>query len=198
MAFTITLQTTDKGVYGSACVFGMCSELGLYQPSINAAGQAINNTSRYSFASTIFYIVSTLPDLTVRYLHSRQGYLAGVYPLAFLAQRFRIAKMTGLYTLIWGVVLLMSIVVKDYKGAYAQRFCLGLFEAGVSSKNAGPFDTADGRLIGLACLHFDHFHVLHQEGTIISTSVLVCLRLRGSGNLPDCYLGNRAHRHRLP
>ena len=52
--------------------------------------------------------------------------------MAFLAQRFRIAKMTGLYTLIWGIVLLMSIVVKDYKGAYAQRFCLGLFEAGVS------------------------------------------------------------------
>lgn len=103
----------------------MCSELGLYRPNLNALGQTVNNTSRYSFASTIFYV----------------GYLAGVYPLAFLAQRFRIAKMTGLYTFVWGVVLILSIVVKDYKTAYVQRFFLGLFEAGV-----GSFDGLASRL----------------------------------------------------
>lgn len=51
--------------------------------------------------------------------------------------------------------------------------------------------------IGLACLHSDHLHVLYQEGTIISTSVLVCFGLRRSSNLPDYHLGNRAYRHRF-
>jgi MFS family permease len=61
-----------------------------------------------------------------------KGYVVGLYPLAYLAQRYPTAKMTGLYTFVWGIVMLLQVVVTDFQGAYAQRFFLGLCEAGVT------------------------------------------------------------------
>jgi hypothetical protein len=58
MAFTIALQTIDKGLYGNGCVFGMCKDLDLFVPYIDANGVTKNDTGRYSFASMIFYLVS--------------------------------------------------------------------------------------------------------------------------------------------
>lgn len=58
MAFTIALQTIDKGLYGNGCVFGMCHDLELFVPYTTAEGVVKNDTGRYSFASMIFYLVS--------------------------------------------------------------------------------------------------------------------------------------------
>lgn len=58
MAFTIALQTIDKGLYGNGCVFGMCKDLELFVPYTDAAGVVKNDTGRYSFASMIFYLVN--------------------------------------------------------------------------------------------------------------------------------------------
>lgn len=103
-----------------------------------------------------------------------------MYPLAFLAQRFKIAKMTGLYVLIWGVILILSIVVKDYKTAYVQRFFLGLFEAGVSpaytlitsmfytkkeQSSRLPYWYASG-FVGLAIFQVVTWGIVHIEGSI--------------------------------
>lgn len=46
----------------------MCSDLGLYQPRIDATGRAFNNTQRYSFASTIFYVVRTCMPVSRHHL----------------------------------------------------------------------------------------------------------------------------------
>jgi hypothetical protein len=33
---------------------------------------------------------------------------------------------------LWGLTLILTVVCKDYRGVYAQRFFLGMLESGVS------------------------------------------------------------------
>jgi MFS family permease len=48
------------------------------------------------------------------------------------AQKFPIERVTSIIVTIWGVCLLLTITCSSYQGVYAQRFFLGLLEAGVS------------------------------------------------------------------
>lgn len=55
-----------------------------------------------------------------------------VLPFAILLQRFPIAKALSLIIFLWGVTVILTVVVKDYKGLIVQRVFLGLLESCVS------------------------------------------------------------------
>ncbi|KAJ5788192.1 Major facilitator superfamily domain general substrate transporter [Penicillium paradoxum] len=60
------------------------------------------------------------------------GYLAWEYPTNRLLQRLPLGKYSAACILIWGVILCCFAAVKNYSGAIAIRFMLGVFEAGVT------------------------------------------------------------------
>jgi hypothetical protein len=67
-------------------------------------------------ASSIFYL----------------GFILGAYPVILLAQRFPIERVGSLVIMVWGTTLILTPACTGYRGAYAQRFFLGITEAGVS------------------------------------------------------------------
>lgn len=60
------------------------------------------------------------------------GYLAWEYPTTRLLQRLPLAKYSSFCVILWGLVLCCLAAVKNYSGALAVRFFLGVFEAAVS------------------------------------------------------------------
>lgn len=92
------LQYYDKAVLGSASIFGIREDL-----------QLIGN--RYGQSNAFFYY----------------GYLAGAFPMAFLVQRWqrRLNIFLGLAIVLWGAIVMLTPLVADWRGLYAQRFFLG-------------------------------------------------------------------------
>lgn len=72
--------------------------------------------NRYSMSAAIFYL----------------GFIVGAYPAMFLAQRFPIERVASGIVTLWGICLILTVVCRDYKDLYAQRFFLGLLESGIS------------------------------------------------------------------
>lgn len=62
----------------------------------------------------------------------RSGYLAWEYPTNRLLQRLPLAKYSSFCIIMWGLVLCCMAAVKNYSGAIAVRFFLGVFEAAVT------------------------------------------------------------------
>ncbi len=60
------------------------------------------------------------------------GYLAFEWPTNRLLQRLPLAKWSAFNVIMWGLVLCCLAAVKDFGGAMAVRFFLGVFEAAVS------------------------------------------------------------------
>jgi MFS family permease len=58
--------------------------------------------------------------------------MAGTYPVSFLAQRYPTRIVITAITLAWSVVVISTPACKTYQGFLANRFMLGLIEAGVS------------------------------------------------------------------
>lgn len=50
----------------------------------------------------------------------------------YLAQRFPTERVASIIVSIWGVCLILTVVCRDHKDLYAQRFFLGLLESGIS------------------------------------------------------------------
>lgn len=71
---------------------------------------------KYSWASLIFYF----------------GYIAGTYPVSLLAQRYSTRIVITVICLLWSVVVLSTPACRNYGDFLANRFLLGLIEAGVS------------------------------------------------------------------
>lgn len=71
------------------------------------------DTTRLSWATSIFYF----------------GMLAGLYPMTYALQRFRIGLTLGTIVIVWAVVCAATAGVVDYRGLYAQRFFLGFIES---------------------------------------------------------------------
>ncbi|GHJ89426.1 hypothetical protein NliqN6_5828 [Naganishia liquefaciens] len=99
------LQYYDKAVLGSATLFGILKDLDL-------------TPARYSQANACFYY----------------GYLAGAMPCAWACLRFRrhLNLFLGSCVVLWGAVVMMTPLVRDWRGLYAQRVFLGFIEASVS------------------------------------------------------------------
>ena len=67
-----------------------------------------------------------------QYLTAFQGYLAWEYPTNRLLQRLPLAKYSAFCIIMWGLVLALFSTVKNFEGAVAVRFFLGVFEAAVT------------------------------------------------------------------
>jgi MFS family permease len=71
---------------------------------------------KYSWASLIFYF----------------GYIAGTYPVSLLAQKYSTRIVITVICLLWSVIVLTTPACRNYGDFLANRFLLGLIEAGVS------------------------------------------------------------------
>lgn len=85
-----------------------------------------------------------------------KGYLAWEYPTNRLLQRLPLGKYSAACILIWGMILSCFAAVKNYPGAIAIRFMLGVFEAAVTPGFA--LLTSQVRTLFL-CLLQTHYHL---------------------------------------
>lgn len=113
MIFGYGLVYYDKAILGAAALFGMTTDLSLSIVVDPDATPPVVDTSRLSWATSLFYF----------------GMLAGLYPLTYALQRFDIGRILGGIVIIWSVVCLSTAGVADYKGLYVQRFFLGFVES---------------------------------------------------------------------
>ncbi|KAL4876815.1 hypothetical protein BJY04DRAFT_210327 [Aspergillus karnatakaensis] len=102
LMITFGLQYLDKVTMSYAAVYNMREDLGM-------TGQD------YSWATSIFYF----------------GYLAGEFPANYLLQRLPTGKFAAWNLLIWGVMVILSAVPKNFVGMASLRFLMGFFEAGI-------------------------------------------------------------------
>jgi carbon starvation protein CstA len=107
LTFSFGLQYMDKAVLNSASLFGIIKDLNL-----STSHNGVTSTLKYSTANAAFYY----------------GYIVSVLPIALLLQRLPIVKTLSAFVFIWGVVCILTVVVKDYPGFVVQRFFLGLTE----------------------------------------------------------------------
>ncbi|KAI9655613.1 MAG: hypothetical protein M1821_005407 [Bathelium mastoideum] len=100
---TYLLQYLDKNGINYAEVYGLNQGTRLH-------GQD------YSWLSSIFYF----------------GYLFAQYPAGYLMQRLPIAKVLGVTTLIWGIILMTTPACTNFAGIATNRFLLGAVEAAIN------------------------------------------------------------------
>ena len=98
----------DKAILGSAALFGMTTDLHLSVLDTSTTPPT-TNTSRLSWATSIFYF----------------GQLAGSYPMTYLLQRFSSRFVLGPAVMLWAVICASTAGVQDYHGLYVQRLFLG-------------------------------------------------------------------------
>ncbi|KAK6387659.1 hypothetical protein LTS17_000928 [Exophiala oligosperma] len=114
MVGTYGLQFYDKTALNQAALFGILQDLDLVKVT-KIGATTVSNTERYSYVGMAFYC----------------GYILGVYPITFLAQKYRPGKVCAAIVFFWGIVELLTIACKDFSGYFAQRFFLGFLESGV-------------------------------------------------------------------
>ena len=100
MAFVSLLSYMDKGTLNQANAYGL-------QTHLHMTGR------EYSLVASAANI----------------GYLVGCYPCNLLLQKLPIGKMVATFILIWGILLVGMVGVKDFGGLMALRLLLGIFEA---------------------------------------------------------------------
>ncbi|ORY26794.1 major facilitator superfamily domain-containing protein [Naematelia encephala] len=100
MCFMVGVNYIDKAALAWAVLFG-------FKADLNLVGKD------YNWISSMFYF----------------GYLAGQIPSVYLTARAPLAKVIGISTIIWGVLMLGSMGCKTYGQMLAIRFLLGVFEA---------------------------------------------------------------------
>ncbi|OAP59572.1 hypothetical protein AYL99_06870 [Fonsecaea erecta] len=117
MMISFALQYTDKVILNAASQYGIIQDLHLYKPVINAeTGKETLNLHRYSVATLMFY----------------WGYLAGLAPAVFLAQKLPVGKYLASTVIIWGAVVMLTVCCKSYQGLLVQRFFLGISECSIA------------------------------------------------------------------
>ncbi|KAL7655581.1 hypothetical protein ACMYSQ_007522 [Aspergillus niger] len=102
----------DKAILGSASLFGMTTDLQL-QVMDYSTSPATKDTSRLSWATSIFYF----------------GMMAGLYPMTFVLQRFRIQHVLGPVVMLWAITCAATAGVTSWRGLFVQRFFLGFVES---------------------------------------------------------------------
>ncbi|PWY90603.1 MFS transporter [Aspergillus sclerotioniger CBS 115572] len=102
----------DKAILGSASLFGMTTDLQLSVMDYSTT-PATKDTSRLSWATSIFYF----------------GMMAGLYPMTFVLQRFRIQRVLGPVVMLWAVTCAATAGVTSWQGLFVQRFFLGFVES---------------------------------------------------------------------
>ncbi|CZT05536.1 related to allantoate transport protein [Rhynchosporium agropyri] len=115
MFLSFALQYMDKACLTGAALFGILPDLDLIQIQFKGKAPVID-TSRYSYASLIFY----------------WGYLLGLLPGVYFSQRFPLGKYVAITMFLWGGTTVCTVAVNSYQGLYVQRFFLGFTEAGIA------------------------------------------------------------------
>ncbi|KAF2432189.1 MFS transporter [Tothia fuscella] len=100
MVFTYFLQALDKGTMSFASIMHIREDLGLH-------GQ------QYSWLTTCIYIAVLIVE----------------YPTNFLIQRLPVAKYLSINIILWGSVLALHAVAKNFATLVVLRTLLGIFEA---------------------------------------------------------------------
>ena len=101
-----------QAILGSAVLFGMTRDLSLSVVDAST-NPPTTSTQRLSWATSIFYF----------------GMLAGLYPLAFLHQRYNLGRVLGVVVIVWGMIAMLTATVTTFQGLFAQRFFLGFVES---------------------------------------------------------------------
>ncbi|KAL8694034.1 MAG: hypothetical protein Q9224_003645 [Gallowayella concinna] len=151
------LNYLDKTTLSYASVMGI-------KRDINLSGDD------YQWLSSMFYF----------------GYLAWEYPTNRLLQRLPLAKYSSFCVIMWGLVLCCMAATKDYSGALAVRFFLGVFEAAVTPGFAlftSQWYTKkeQGTRIGI---WFSFNGIAQIFGGIIAYAIAKGVRLHGSAIAP--------------
>ncbi|CAE6505530.1 unnamed protein product [Rhizoctonia solani] len=107
------LQYYDKAIFSSASVFGLLQDMDLI---VTSGNPPVSSTTRFSTATAAFY----------------WGFLAASYPMSHLLQKFPVGKTLSLMVILWGVVVMLTVVVTSYPGIVVQRVFLGVIESAVS------------------------------------------------------------------
>ncbi|KAJ5304478.1 uncharacterized protein N7443_004138 [Penicillium atrosanguineum] len=116
LILTFLLQCIDKVMLNSVSQIGILEDLHLYTFKYStSASEPTQNLQRYSNATLIFY----------------WGWLVGLIPTAWMAQKLPIGKYLASTAVIWGAITLLGAAVKNYSGLLAQRFFLGMVECAV-------------------------------------------------------------------
>ena len=102
----------EKAILGSAVLFGMTKDLDLSVVDTHTTPPT-TVTTRLSWATSVFYF----------------GMLAGLYPMTFLLQRFRVGRVLGGLVVLWGMIAMLTAAVTSWQGLFAQRFFLGFVES---------------------------------------------------------------------
>lgn len=97
------LQFLDKTTISYASIMGLRDDIGL-------------TGDNYQWLGSMFYF----------------GYLAWEYPTNRLLQRLPLGKYSATCIILWGLVLACFAAVKNFSGAVAIRFLLGLTESAVT------------------------------------------------------------------
>ncbi|TLD35012.1 putative MFS allantoate transporter [Venturia nashicola] len=108
MCLVYGLNYLDKTTLSYASVMGMSGK-----PSTGGIGL---HGDQYSWLGSMFYF----------------GYLAWEYPTNRLLQRLPLGKYSAFNIIMWGTTLCLFATVKNFAGAVAVRFFLGVFEAAVT------------------------------------------------------------------
>ncbi|KAJ5889071.1 dipeptide transmembrane transporter [Penicillium taxi] len=93
----------DKAIISYAAVYGMRTDMHL-------VGQ------QYSWAVTMFYF----------------GYLIGQPPANYLIQKTPMGKFAAVTLFMWGALVMLSALARNFAGIAALRFFMGIFEAGIA------------------------------------------------------------------
>ncbi|PKX93453.1 putative 2-ketogluconate transporter [Aspergillus novofumigatus IBT 16806] len=101
MIFTYFLQALDKGTLSFASIMGIRTDLHL------------QNGQKYSWLTTCIYIAVLVVE----------------YPTNWIIQRVPIAKYLGINICLWGTVLALHAVSKNFTHMVVLRTLLGIFEA---------------------------------------------------------------------
>jgi ACS family allantoate permease-like MFS transporter len=97
------LNYLDKTTLSYASIMGLQADIGL-------------KGDNYQWLGSMFYI----------------GYIVWEYPTNRLLQRLPLAKWSAFNIIMWGLTLCCLAAVKNFAGAVAVRFFLGVFEAAVT------------------------------------------------------------------
>lgn len=100
---TSILQFLDKTALNYANLFSVRKELHL-------------TGSQFNWLASIFYL----------------GYLVGQLPASYLFAKFSTGRILGICTILWGVTILVFTWSRNFAGAAACRFFLGIFEAPIT------------------------------------------------------------------
>ncbi|KAI1172048.1 putative MFS transporter [Nemania sp. FL0916] len=101
----------DKAILGSAALFGLTTDL---QLSVVDKATGAVDTSRLSWATSIFYI----------------GQLLGSYPMTYLLQRLNAPRyVLGPAAVSWSIICAATAGVGSWRGLLVQRFFLGFTES---------------------------------------------------------------------